>query len=152
MSNGCNFLYSSFFPSQRSRHMADYVGQQLGSYRIIRLLGTGGFAEVYLGEHMRLNTQAAIKVLHTQLTEKEMGEFLNEARTIARLDHPNIVRVYEFDVREGVPFLVMTYAPNGTLRHRHFMAHLSRPVPSTCMPIHRHFTQRTLPSQQNLSK
>ena len=101
--------------------MADYVGQQLGSYRIIRLLGTGGFAEVYLGEHMRLNTQAAIKVLHTQLTEKEMGEFLNEARTIARLDHPNIVRVYEFDVREGVPFLVMTYAPNGTLRQRHPM-------------------------------
>ncbi len=99
--------------------MADYVGQQLGSYRIIRLLGTGGFAEVYLGEHIRLNTQAAIKVLHTQLTAKEMGEFLNEARTIARLDHPNIVRVYEFDVRDGVPFLVMTYAPNGTLCQRH---------------------------------
>ncbi len=99
--------------------MADYVGQQLGNYRIIRLLGTGGFAEVYLGEHIRLNTQAAIKVLHTQLTDKEMEEFLNEARTIARLDHPNIVRVYEFDVRGGIPFLVMTYAPNGTLRQRH---------------------------------
>lgn len=99
--------------------MADYVGQQLGNYRIIRLLGTGGFAEVYLAEHIRLNTQAAIKILHTQLTDKEMEEFLNEARTIARLDHPNIVRVYEFDVRGGIPFLVMTYAPNGTLRQRH---------------------------------
>src|SRR5712691_7996101 len=117
MSNRYSFLF--ILPSQRSRHMADYVGQQLGSYRIIRLLGTGGFAEVYLGEHIRLNTQAAIKVLHTQLTDKEMEEFLNEARTIASLDHPNIVRVYEFDVRGGIPFLVMTYAPNGTLRQRH---------------------------------
>ena len=42
--------------------MADRVGQQLGNYRLIRLLGQGGFAEVYLGEHMRLGMQAAIKV------------------------------------------------------------------------------------------
>jgi len=97
----------------------DYVGQQLGNYRILRLLGTGGFAEVYLGEHIRLNTEAAIKVLHTQLTDKEMEDFLNEARTIARLDHPNIVRVMEFDVQAGNPFLVMTYAVNNTLRQRH---------------------------------
>lgn len=99
--------------------MADRVGQQLGNYRILRLLGTGGFAEVYLGEHIRLNTEAAIKVLHTRLADKEMEDFLNEARTIARLDHPNIVRVMEFDVQAGIPFLVMTYAPNGTLRQRH---------------------------------
>jgi serine/threonine protein kinase len=99
--------------------MVDYVGQRLGNYRIRRLLGTGGFAEVYLGEHIRLNTEAAIKVLHVQLTDKEMEDFLNEARTIARLDHPNIVRVMEFDVQAGIPFLVMTYAPNGTLRQRH---------------------------------
>ena len=99
--------------------MGDYVGQQLGSYRILRLLGSGGFADVYLGEHVRLNTQAAIKVLHTQLADKEMQDFLTEARTVAGLDHPNIVRVMEFDVQKGVPFLVMTYAPNGTLRQSH---------------------------------
>jgi serine/threonine protein kinase len=97
----------------------DYVGQQLGNYRILRLLGTGGFAEVYLGEHVRLNTNAAIKVLHARLAHKQMEAFLNEARTIAHLDHPNIVRVMEFDVQAGVPFLVMTYAPNGALRQRH---------------------------------
>ena len=99
--------------------MVDYVGQQLGNYHILRLLGTGGFAEVYLGEHIRLNTESAIKVLHTRLADKEMEDFLNEARTIARLDHPNIVRVMEFDVQAGIPFLVMTYAPNRTLRQRH---------------------------------
>lgn len=43
--------------------MVDYVGQQLGNYRLIRLLGERGFAQVYLGEHIYLNTQAAIKIL-----------------------------------------------------------------------------------------
>ena len=47
--------------------MADRVGQQLGSYRIIRLIGHGGFADVYLGDHVHLNTQAAIKVLQARL-------------------------------------------------------------------------------------
>jgi serine/threonine protein kinase len=99
--------------------MVDRVGQQLGNYRLIRLLGRGGFAEVYLGEHFRLKTQAAVKVLHTQLADNDVEGFLNEAQTIARLEHPHIVRVFDFDVTEGVPFLIMSYAPNGTLRHRH---------------------------------
>ena len=48
--------------------MADRVGEQLGNYRLVRLLGQGGFAEVYLGEHIHLSTPAAIKVLHARLT------------------------------------------------------------------------------------
>ena len=99
--------------------MADRVGQQLGNYQLIRLLGEGGFAEVYLGEHIHLGTQAAIKVLHTQLTSDDMDKFRTEARTIARLIHPHIVRVLEFGVEGKTPFLVMDYAPNGTLRQRH---------------------------------
>ena len=51
--------------------MADRVGQRLGNYQLVRLLGEGGFAEVYLGEHVHLYTQAAIKVLYTQLTYEE---------------------------------------------------------------------------------
>ncbi len=47
--------------------MEDRIGQRLGNYRLIRLLGKGGFAEVYLGEHLRLGTQAAVKVLYTRL-------------------------------------------------------------------------------------
>src|SRR5438105_1922503 len=99
--------------------MADRVGQQLGNYRLIRLLGRGGFAEVYLGEHHRLQTQAAIKVLRTQLADDDVEGFLKEARTIAHLEHPHIVRVLDFDVQQGTPFLVMSYAPNGNLRQRH---------------------------------
>ena len=99
--------------------MVDLVGKQLGNYRLLRMLGHGGFAEVYLGNHIYLKTQAAIKVLHTQLTKAELELFLNEARIIARLIHPHIVRVLEFGVEGNIPFLVMDYASNGTLRQRH---------------------------------
>ena len=92
------------------------IGQQLGNYRLTRLLGRGSFADVYLGEHIHLNTQAAIKVLDMRLTNDDMGDFLKEARTIARLKHPSIIQVLEFGVENNTPFLVMDYAPNGTLR------------------------------------
>lgn len=99
--------------------MPDRVGQQLANYRLIRTLGQGGFADVYLGEHVYLNTPAAIKVLQMRLTDEDKRSFLEEARTIARLKHPAIVRILEYDVVESIPFLVMEYAPNGTLRHTH---------------------------------
>ena len=99
--------------------MTDRVGQQLGNYFLTRLLGEGGFAEVYLGEHIHLGTEAAIKVLHTQLTSEDLEKFRAEARTIARLKHRHIVRVLDFGVDGKTPFLVMDYAPNGTLRQRH---------------------------------
>ena len=99
--------------------MTERVGQQLGNYRLIHLLGEGGFAEVYLGEHIHLGTQAAIKVLRTQLAKDDIETFRNEARTIARLEHPNIVRVLDFGLEGSTPYLVMGYAVNGTLRQRH---------------------------------
>lgn len=98
--------------------MADYIGQRLGNYQLTDLLGEGGFAQVYLGEHIYLGTQAAIKVLNAKMTD-DLDWFRTEARTIARLVHPNIVRVLEFGVEDDIPFLVQDYAPNGTLRQRH---------------------------------
>ncbi|TMC24449.1 MAG: serine/threonine protein kinase [Chloroflexi bacterium] len=95
------------------------IGQQLGNYRLVRLLGQGGFADVYLGEHVYLKTQAAIKVLHAQITDDNMEGFITEAQTIARLKHPHIIRVLDFGVQNNTPFLVMDYAPKGTLRQLH---------------------------------
>ena len=99
--------------------MNDRVGKQLGNYQLIRLLGQGGFADVYLGEQIYLKTPAAIKVLQTRLVQDDLQVFLKEARAIANLVHPNIVRVLDFGVQVDLPFLVMDYAPNGTLRQRH---------------------------------
>ncbi len=99
--------------------MADRLRQQLGNYRLVRLLGQGGFADVYLGEHIHLNSQAAIKVLQMRLVGSALEQFRNEGRAIASLVHPNIVRVFDFGVDDGTPFLVMDYAPNGTLRQHY---------------------------------
>ncbi len=105
-------------PSPRSKR-TDLVGRQFGNYRLVHSLGYGGFSDVYLGEHIYLQTQAAIKILQMQLTTDDLENFLSEARIVARLSHPNIVRVLEFGVEDNTPFLVMEYAPNGNLRQRH---------------------------------
>ncbi len=100
--------------------MPHFVGQQMGSYRLTRLLGRGGFAEVYLGEHLYVpRMQAAIKVLGERYTDAELERFCNEVSTIFRLIHPLIVRVLDFGIEDRTPFLVMDYAPNGTLRRQH---------------------------------
>ena len=98
--------------------MADRTGQRLGNYQLTRLLGEGGFAEVYLGEHVELGRLAAIKVLSTKISAEEIQQFRAEARTIAQLKHPHIVEVLDYGVEKGVPFFVMQYAPGGTLRQR----------------------------------
>jgi eukaryotic-like serine/threonine-protein kinase len=108
------------------------AGQKLGNYQLRLLIGQGSFAEVYLGEHTHLKTQAAIKVLHTHLAKEDQERFLNEARTIAALKHPNILSILEFGMENGVPFLVMDYAPNGSLRQRY--SHDQRPTPIIILP------------------
>lgn len=109
-------------------------GYQLGNYQISRLIGHGGFADVYLSKHIYLNTRAAIKVLHTRVGQDRlsMQYFLNEAQMIAHLTHPHIVRVLEFGIEQGTPYLVMDFAPNGTLRQ-----HLPRQTPiSLALAVH----------------
>ena len=101
--------------------MENRVGQHIGNYQLLRLLGQGGFANVYLGEHIHLKTQAAIKILQMRLAGNNMEQFRIEAQTIAGLVHPHIVRILDFGVENGVPFLVMDYAPGGSLRSRHPM-------------------------------
>src|SRR5690242_14961792 len=95
------------------------IGQVIGHYRLTRFIGHGGFADVYLGEHIYLGTQAAIKLLTTRLSEEETMHFQHEAQVIAQLEHPHIVRILDFGIEEQLPFLVMSYAPYGSLRQRY---------------------------------
>ncbi len=99
--------------------MQQYTDQELGNYCLIRLLGEGGFAKVYLGEHLHLGTLAAIKILHARFEPTDLERFEQEARTIAGLRHPHIVRVLDYGIQDNVPFLVMDYASGGTLRQLH---------------------------------
>ncbi len=108
--------------------MINFVGEQFGDYRLTEYLGGGGFADVYLGEHIYLSTadhpvKAAIKVLKGEFSVKEIAELRNEAQTIARLKHPHIVQVITFSVTKintrDIPFLVMDYAPGASLDKRH---------------------------------
>jgi serine/threonine protein kinase len=100
--------------------MEDRSGQQIDHYCLLRLLGRGTFGEVYLGENIHRKTHVAIKLLRMQLNKEEVIDFFNEAR-IFRLRHPHIVSVLDFglDRSTETPFIVMDYAPHGTLRQRH---------------------------------
>jgi eukaryotic-like serine/threonine-protein kinase len=98
--------------------MGEQVGQQFGDYFLVRLLGQGNFANVYLGEDAS-RQQVAIKVLHAELSREDVEQFLAQAETISQLEHPRIVRVLSYGVEGETPFLVMQYVPHGTLRQRH---------------------------------
>src|SRR5260370_34786605 len=98
--------------------MADLVDQQLGQYRLTRLLGRGGFAHVYLGEQIYLGSLAAIKVLSAPLVPEARSGFLAEARTLVHLAHPHIIRLLDYAVQDQTPFLVMGDPPGGTPRSR----------------------------------
>src|SRR5689334_14488571 len=108
-----------YFRVKRSCMMLYLPEQQLGNYRLMHVLGQGGFADVYLGEHVLLHTQAAIKVHHARMEGADLEHFKQEARTIARLSHPHIVRVLDYGLQDGVAYLVMEYAEHGTLRQLH---------------------------------
>ena len=99
--------------------MQNRVGQQLGSYSLLRLLGRGGFADVYLGQHVHLGIQVAVKIFSEPTDPDQQEQILTEARTYARLDHPYIVRMFEYGLAQDTPYLVMQYAPGGTLRTLH---------------------------------
>lgn len=90
--------------------MIEQVEQQLGSYRLIRRLGKGACADVYLGEHLYLNTPVAVKVLHSRLDSHMLTDFLAEARHISHLVHPHLIRVFDFGLESDTPLLVMDYA------------------------------------------
>src|SRR6266849_4785832 len=99
--------------------MVDRSGQRLGHYVLIRLIGRGGSADVYLARNLNLRSLCAIKILRTPLIRKGRSKFLEEARLAAALEHEHIVHILDFDVQNGIPHIVMSYAPHGSLRSLH---------------------------------
>lgn len=96
-----------------------HIGKQLGSYRLLHQLGQSDHSVVYLGKHPHSHKQVAIKLLEGQRTEQEATKFLAQGSALTLLRHPHIVPVLDYGLHDDTAFLVMTYAPNGTLRQRH---------------------------------
>ncbi|MBK8482731.1 MAG: serine/threonine protein kinase [Proteobacteria bacterium] len=94
------------------------VGRDLlGTYRLVEPLGKGGMATVYRGRHLLTDQEVAIKILSPELaTQSDVkARFIDEARTLARLEHPNIVTLYNFLEAEGHLYLVMQIAEGEAL-------------------------------------
>lgn len=92
----------------------------ISGYRLVRLLGEGGMGSVYLAEDETLGRQVAIKVVSAKLAAEAeaRARFLREARSMATVEHPHIVRVYTFGELGGRPFLVMEYVEGEVLSER----------------------------------
>lgn len=98
--------------------MALHVGSEIGLYQITEELGTGGMATVYKAYQPKLDRHVAIKIMHELFAYNPafLARFEREARIIARLDHAHIVPVYDYDVYENRPYLVMKIVEGVTLR------------------------------------
>ncbi|HXN22436.1 MAG TPA: protein kinase [Candidatus Dormibacteraeota bacterium] len=96
------------------------IGQTLGHYRITEKLGAGGMGVVYRARDERLERDVALKVLPAGALRDDAArrQFRKEALVLAKLNHPNIETVYEFDTEDGIDFLVMEYVPGKTLADR----------------------------------
>jgi serine/threonine protein kinase len=95
-------------------------GANVGPYQIIEQLGQGGMASVYKAYHAALDRYVALKVLHQAFNEDStfISRFQREARVVARLEHSNIVPVYDYAEHEGRPYLVMKFIEGDTLKAR----------------------------------
>jgi putative two-component system response regulator len=95
-------------------------GYALGPYRIVAPIGRGGMATVYRAHHVALDRDVAIKVLPDFFAEEESyrERFQQEARSVARLKHPNILNVFDYGQENGVTYLVLELVEGGTLTDR----------------------------------
>ncbi|MCJ7625116.1 MAG: protein kinase, partial [Anaerolineaceae bacterium] len=103
--------------------MNQLVGKSLGRYHIVEQLGTGGMAIVFKAYDTRLERDVALKIIRREAFSPDMLDrmyrrFEREAKSLAKLTHPNIVNVYDYGEYEGSPYLVMEYLPSGTLKDR----------------------------------
>ena len=106
--------------------MSDLLGKSLGRYHILDRLGEGGMATVYKASDSNLEREVAVKIIFPskQQNEKTLKRFEREAKALAQLSHPNIVKVLDFGEQGGLHYLVMEYLRGGTLKTR-----LGHPIP-----------------------
>ena len=95
-----------------------YKGFFLRQYKILGHLGSGGMSSVYLAEHTLMQRRVAVKVLPRKRLEKAiyLERFIREAQAIAALDHPNIIRAYDFDHEGDIHYIIMEYFPGDNLQ------------------------------------
>jgi eukaryotic-like serine/threonine-protein kinase len=101
------------------RPSPESIGSVLsGRYRLLSLLGTGASANVYLAQDLTLERQVAVKILQPSLVTDEsfLKRFRAEARAVAALNHPNVLRVFDWGEENAVPYLVTEYLPGGSLK------------------------------------
>lgn len=96
------------------------IGDTVGAYKLVKELGRGGMGTVFKAYHAVLDRYVAIKSIHPDLKNDAafLSRFLREARVVAKLDHPNIVPVYDFSTHGGQPYLVMKFIEGETLKAR----------------------------------
>jgi tRNA A-37 threonylcarbamoyl transferase component Bud32 len=100
--------------------MFNIVGKSLGRYHVVEQLGEGGMASVFKAYDKSLERYVAIKVIRTEIVmdQEFLQRFQREARALAQLDHPYILKVLDYGEQDGMPYLVMPFAPGGTLKSR----------------------------------
>jgi serine/threonine protein kinase len=109
--------------------LTDLVGQTIGHYHILEQLGEGGMAVVYKAYDTRLERHVAFKIIlpQKQHTEKFIKRFDREAKALAALSNPNIVKIIDYGEHDGLPYLIMEYLHGGTLKQKL----MGKPVPWT---------------------
>src|SRR5262245_43340064 len=106
------------------------IDTHLGPYELREAIGQGGMATVYRAYQPTVDRYVAVKVIHAAILhdERTLDRFRREARLIARLEHPHILPVYDFDGSHAPPYIVMRYLDSGTLRD--LLAHQRLPLPA----------------------
>jgi serine/threonine protein kinase len=110
--------------------MTDFTGQDFDRYHILEALGEGGMASVYKAYDTRLERDVAVKIIRTDMfipavLQQVLKRFEREAKSLAKLSHPNIVSIIDYGEHDGIPYLVMEYLPGGTLKDRLKDQHLT---------------------------
>src|SRR5207302_8352959 len=98
--------------------LGKYRGFTIGKYKVLEQLGSGGMGSVYLCEHTLMRRRVAVKVLPKTKAEDPaaLERFFREARAVAALDHPNIVRAFDIDQEDNLHFLVMEFVDGSSLQ------------------------------------